>query len=325
VLKRVLLPLVLSLCSLPIRAAAPVPGNPVVQDLNFGRADDALQRLNATLAQSPSDAQAHNYRCRVYYQEQQWDPAIADCEAAVRLEPGNSNYHLWLGRAYGLKAQHVSMMSGYKLAHKVAAEFQQAVQLDPRNAAALEDLGEFDTKAPGVAGGGVGHASNLVAQLQALDPAAALQLEAQIAENHKDYKSAEADLRTALTQSADPAAAWMELASFYRSRGRMDDMVAAVHNGAALDTRHTAALVDGADDLAAAGREPQVAVQYLQEYLASHAQSEDAPAFTVHAQLAKLLSEQGNGGAAEQQIAAAHALASGYRIAPQNLSAKVGQ
>lgn len=325
-----MLPLMLGVVTLagssPYAAAAAVASaNAVVQDLNFGRADDALQRLSAMLNQNPNDAQAHNLRCRVYYAEEQWDSAIADCEAAVKLQPGNSNFHLWLGRAYGLKAQHVSIMSGYKLAHKVAAEFQKAVQLDPHNAAALSDLGEFDTTAPGVAGGGTGHAVSVVEQLQGVDPAAALALEARIAEKHRDYAVAESDLKKAITESSDPAEAWMDLAGFYRKHHRIDDMIAAVHNGAALDSRHGPALVDGATDLSETGRELKVAIQWLQQYLASHAQSEEAPAFAVHAQLAKLLSQEGNSGAAQQELAAAHALASGYRIAPQSLSAKAGE
>jgi tetratricopeptide (TPR) repeat protein len=329
-LKRILLSIALGVVGLAGWSssawAAPVTSSSaVIQDLRFGRADDALQRLNAMLNQSPDDAQAHNLRCRVYYQEQQWDPAVADCEAAVKLQPDNSNFHLWLGRAYGLRAEHVSMMSGYKLAHKVAAEFQKAAQLDPRNAAALSDLGEFDTTAPRVAGGGSGHASSIVPQLQAVSPAAALQLEARIAENRKDYAAAESDLKKAITVSPDPAQAWMDLGSFYRKHGRMDDMIAAVHNGAAVDPQHGPALVDGAMNLSQAGREPATAIRWLQQYIASGAQSEDTPAFAVHAELAKLLAQQGEEQAAQQQIAAAHALASGYRISPQNLSARAGQ
>ena len=88
----------------------------------------------------------------MYYQEEDWDRAISDCEAAVKLAQGDSNFHLWLGRAYGQKAAHASIVSGYPLARKVHAEFEQAVQLDPKNAEALADLGEFDVMAPSVVG-----------------------------------------------------------------------------------------------------------------------------------------------------------------------------
>lgn len=288
------------------------------QDLELGRADSALRSLNATLAQNPNDAGARNLRCRVYYQEEDWDRAIGDCEAAVRLAGGNSNFHLWLGRAYGQKAAHASIVSGYPLARKVHAEFEQAIQLDPKNAEALADLGEFDVMAPSVVGGGVGKAEAIVQQLAAVNPAGGLTLEARIAESKKDYAAAEADLRNAIGKSSYPANAWMDLASFYRRRGRLDEMVTAAHTGAGLDPKHGPALVDGASNLALAGREPQTAIQWLQQYLNSNAQSEIAPSFVVRAQLAQLLKKQGDEEAARQQLAAVHALASGYRVPSGN-------
>lgn len=299
--------------------AMPATGaNPVERDLNLGRADAALQQLDSVLAQNPSDAAAHNLRCRVYYEEQQWDQAIADCEASVRLDPGNSDYHLWLGRAYGQKASGVSLMAAYKLARKVAVEFTAAVQLDAKNAAALSDLGEFDVSAPAVAGGGINRAQAVLQQLQPVDPAAALELQGRIAEEKKDYAAAENDFRAAITKSSDPAQAWMDLAAYYRRRGELSQMVAAAENGAALDKGHGPALVDGATDLAATNQQPQTAIRWLNDYLSSQAQSEEAPAFAVRAELASLLEKQGDVQAAQQQLAVAHALASSYRVPASN-------
>jgi len=289
--------------------------NPVRRDLNLGRADAALQRLDTVLAQNPSDAEAHNF----------WDQAIADCEAAIRLEPNNSNYHLWLGRAYGQKADHVSLMAGYKLARKVAAEFKQAVQLDPKNTPALSDLGEFDVRAPAMVGGGVNRARAILQQLQNLDPAAALVLQARIAEDRRAYTEAEADYRSAIAKSSDPAQAWMDLASFYRRHGSVSQMIAAARNGAALDQHHGPALVDGATVLAS--QDPQTAIQWLNDYLNSHAQSEEAPAFAVRAELADLLQKEGDTEGAQEQIAEVHGLASEYRIpaSPLNTSDRAGR
>ncbi|HEX4038218.1 MAG TPA: tetratricopeptide repeat protein [Acidobacteriaceae bacterium] len=296
----------------------------VGQDLNFGRADQALQTLNGVLARNPNDADAHNLRCRVFYDEGEWDKAISDCEAAVALAPNDSNDHLWLARAYGQKANHAGALAGYKLAHRVGAEFQKAVQLDPQNAAALADLGQFDVDAPGIAGGSVAHAENLVPQLQAINPADAFLLKARIAEERKDYAAAEADLKNAIPPSSYPADAWMDLASFYLRRHRFDEMVATAHNGAAADTLHGPALVQGANDLILANREPQTAIRWLRDYLNSRTQSERSPAFVVRAELANLLQNQGDTQAARQELAAVRALASAYRVPALDVSAKAG-
>lgn len=294
--------------------------NPVLRDLNLGHADAALQKLDTVLAHTPNDAEALNLRCRVYYEEELWDQAISDCQAAVALDPNNSNDHLWLGRAYGQKASHVSLVAAYKLARKVAAEFTLAVQLDPKNAAALSDLGEFDVSAPAVAGGGVNRAQAVLQQLQSVDPCAALELQGRMAEEKKDYAAAENDFRFAITKSSDPAQAWMDLASFYKRRGEISQMVAAAENGAALDKTHGPALVDAATDLAEANQQPPTAIRWLNDYLNSHAQSEDAPTFAVRAELAGLLEKQGDLQAAQQQLAMVHSLASGYRVPASNAS-----
>jgi tetratricopeptide (TPR) repeat protein len=288
--------------------------DPVREDLRFGRADSALQALSAALSRNANDPEAHNLRCRVYYQEEQWDEAVSDCEAAVNLAQNNSNFHLWLGRAYGQRAAHSSLISAYQFARKTHTEFEQAVQLDAHNAAALADLGEYDVAAPTMLGGGLMNAEQVAVQLAAVSPAAALNLGARIAESKKEYPAAEVDLKRAIARSTYPAEAWMDLAAFYRRRGRIDEMVAAAHSGAALDKGHGSALVDGASNLSAAGREPETAILWLRQYLKSSSQSELAPAFVVGAQLAELLQQQGDEAAAEQERAAVHALASGYRI-----------
>jgi tetratricopeptide (TPR) repeat protein len=155
-----------------------------------------------------------------------------------------------------------------------------------------------------------------------VNPAAAATLEARIAESKKDYAAAENLLKEAIQRSSYPANGWMDLASFYRRRKRLDAMVAAAHAGAALDRNHGVALVDGASNLILAGREPQTAMQWLQQYLSSPAESEDAPSFVVRAQLAQLLQKQGDADGAQQQMAVVHALASGYRIRSGNALAK---
>lgn len=314
----------LFVCSATLWALSPAVAKTAVQDLNLGRADEALQSLNAALAQNSNDAQAHNLRCRVYYEESEWDKAISDCEAAVALAPNDSNDSLWLGRAYGQKAAHISPLSAYKLAHRVHDAFEKAVQLDPRNTAALADLGEFEVAAPGVVGGSLSRAQGLVAQLQPLDAAGALLLQSRIDEGKKDYAGAESALKSAIVASSHPADAWMDLAAFYLRRKRIDEMVAATKNGAALDTAHGPALVEGANNLILAHRDPQTAIQWLQAYLNAHAQSEMAPSFVARAELANLLQDQGQQQQAQQQLAAVHALASAYRVPALNVSAKAG-
>jgi tetratricopeptide (TPR) repeat protein len=285
--------------------------------LDQGRADEALSMLNKALEQDAADAEAFNLRCRVFYSEERWDDAIASCERSVQFAPGNSNYHMWLGRAYGEKADRVSFVTAYKLAKQIRVEFESAASLDPHNGEALSDLGEYYAAAPGFLGGGHNKAEAVAAQLDAFAPDRAHGLRARIAEDKKDYDGAEREYRLKVSSAAQGSPqtlsqAWMDLGGFYRRRARWDAMQAALNGGAAAATDHGPALVDGASTLLRAGREPKMAETWMQQYLDGNGLSEEAPAFIVHFQLARLYRSQGDTSRADRELAAAHALASGY-------------
>ncbi len=286
-------------------------------DLKQGRADHGLQTLDQLLAQDPQNAEAHNLRCRIYMQEQRWGDAIKSCQMAVKLAPDDSNYHLWLARALGEKADRVSFITAFKMAKQIHQEFETAARLDPHSASALSDLAEFYVDAPGIVGGGIDKAERVAQQLDAFAPDRAHYIRARIAENQKDYARAEEEYKAAITATKDPADAWIDLASFYRKRQRWDDMIQAVHKGAGLDTQHGIASADGASVLIRAGRDLPFARQLLEQYLDSANKSEDVPAFEAHVQLGKLLVTLGNASEAQQQFAAAVELAKVYQAGTQ--------
>jgi len=288
-----------------------------------GRADEALRALDQALGRDGNNAAAWNLQCRIYLAQGRWEDAIASCQRAVQLDSGNSSYHLWLARAYGEKASHSSLVSAYKTAKLAHAEFEAAVSLDGNNGEALSDLGQYYVEAPRILGGGKSKAEQIADRLSGLDAARADELRARIAESKKDYAGAEQALRARIAASqASPEAtaeAWMDLGSFYRRRGRWNEMLAALKSGAAADPSHGPALVDGASTLIKAERETALAAQWLREYLTGNALSEKAPAFLVHAELGDLLKKQGDEEAAGREFAAARALSASYtEIATMN-------
>jgi tetratricopeptide (TPR) repeat protein len=283
--------------------------------LQAGEADKALALLTPIVQQDANNAQAHNLECRVWLTEGALDAAVNECEKAVGLEPDNSNHHLWLGRALGDKADHATFLNAYSLAKKVRAEFEEAVRLDPQNAEALASLGEFDCSAPGIVGGGLDKAEQVAGQLEKVDPPRAHELRATIAEQRKDYAAAEQEFKRAIAVAPHPAYQWMALASFYRRRQRFDEMAAAVRSGANVarrDKRAAVALYNGASTLVKANRELPLAVEMLEEYVASPNKTEEAPAFVAWARLARLKDQLGDQEAATRDMAAAAALAHEY-------------
>ena len=291
-------------------------------DLQTGKADEAIALLSGALNSDPRNAEAANLLCRVEYTLQQFDQAATQCERAVNLSSQNARYHLWLGRATGERASRASFLSAFSLAKKTRAEFETAVKLDPRDAEALSDLGEFYEEAPGAVGGGIDKAEGIAKQLEAVDPARAHTLRAAIAEKEKDLTTAEQEFKAAvnvpLTGVSRPALQWMQLASFYRRHERWADMETAVKSGeeaAARDRRAAPALFYGASILARANRQPQWAIELYRSYLASPDKTEEAPAFEALVRLARLLNQTGDQEGAQRERAAALALAHDYKPA----------
>src|SRR5881275_2225350 len=144
---------------------------------------------------------AHNLLCRAYFSLGDWDRGVSDCEKAVALSPDNSQFHLWLGRIYGEKADKASFLTAAGLARRVAREFEAAVHLNPRSIDARTDLAEFYLEAPGIVGGGRDKAIQQISPMAQLDPARAHWITARIAEKKKDLATAEAEYRAAIDAS----------------------------------------------------------------------------------------------------------------------------
>lgn len=286
--------------------------------LQAGEADKALGLIGSLPQAGADDAAAQNLACRIQYTLGQWDEALSACQQAVRLEPGNSGNHMWLGRALGEKANQASFITAFSLGKRVLAEFQRATQLDPRNGEALSDLGEFYIEAPGVVGGGLDKAESVAEELDRIEPERAWQLRAGIAKHNGDYAAAEDNLKKAIAASRHPALQWATLARFYAARSRWNDMEAAIRksmNAAERDPHAAVALYDSAGVLIRVKRDPALAIKLLQAYLASPQKTEEAPAFVAYARLARLQQQVGDTANAQTAQTAGYELAREYRPA----------
>lgn len=276
--------------------------------LNQGRVDEIIASLKGK-----DDAASHNLLARAYYEEDQSDQAIEQANKAVELAPNNAEYHLWLGRAYGQKAEKANVFRQTGLAGKVRDQFEKAVQLDGGNADVRSDLAEYYIDAPGMMGGGVDKAKAQADAIAGKDPAVAHFIRAKIAEKAKDDATAEKEYKDAIAASKTPAEQWLNLASFYKDRKNNAAMVEAVKKGAAAAHKSGAVLNDAADMLFQSGQDLSMAADLARKYLAAADKSEDAPAFKTHVLLGKILEKQGDKAGAEKEYAAARAMAKDYK------------
>ena len=308
-------------CAIPAlcqNAAAPDP----LHLLQSGRADEALRVLDSRIQSSRGDANAWNLEGRVYFQLKMWDDAVRCSEKAVKLEPDNSEYHLWLGRAYGEKADSIGPVGAFNLVRKVKGELEKAVALDTegKNLAARADLAEFYAEAPGLMGGDKAKARALIDFVTKSDAALAHSMAANLAREQKKNDLAEREYKAAIEAGGNDARYQIMLASFYRKTGRLDEMVAVINKAAKAETRDGVALFDGAENLLAGGRNFPGAVEMLRRYLKTENLSEDGPAFDAHFLLGQLLERQGDPQGAAREYRAALAPASQFQRAQDALT-----
>jgi tetratricopeptide (TPR) repeat protein len=280
------------------------------QLLAAGHADEAVQTLQQRIERSATDAESHNLLCRAYFMLEDWDRSVSACERARALDPQNSSYHLWLGRAYGEKAARAGFLSAAGLAKKVRVSFERAVELDPKSWEARTDLAEFYIEAPGIVGGGKDKAEAQADALMALNPAMSHWVAARIAEKSKNGVAAEREYRAEIASSHSGSRGWLDLAIFFRHANRLDEMEQALNSLEFSPVDRPESLMDGGSVLLRAGRNYALGVRLLRRYLASPVEA--GPAFKAHDLLGELLEKQGDLQAAAEQYHAALSLAHNY-------------
>jgi len=315
-----LVPVVLSVAvpcfalAVPARSAGPLAE--MERLLMQGHADDAIAGLRSLNSQ---DGQAHLLLCRAYYSEGVADAAVSECETALRTLGQNSKAQDWMGRAYGIKADKAGPIAGYKLAAKVKAAFESAVELDPRNADAVNDAGEYYVGAPSIVGGGTDKAFALADRVAAQLPYVAHRIRGLAAEKSKDYGTAEREFRDAVSTSGNRPDAWFDLGHYYSKRGQTAQALDAFDHATAADRAQGPAMVDVASVLIKMKMRLDVAERILKAYLAGNAKSDDAPAFRALTELGKAMELTGDANGARAQYQDALALAGNYEPAKKAL------
>ena len=312
-MKRLLFGLLFAALSVPSFAA-----DSVATLLNAGRADEAIKVLTSRISGNPQDAEAYNQLCRTYYFLEDYDQAIANCERAIQLDPKSSNYHLWLGRTYGDKADKANAFAAFGLAKKAVAQFEQAVQLDPKNMAARADLAEFYGSAPGMVGGGDDKARRIADESMKLDPVAAANMRAQFALSKKDYANAEREAQTATQLSGGSAHSLLELARIYGKQKHWEQMESTIQKAMAMPSKHPQDVFFAGELLIQNGRNFDGGIQFLRSYLAGPT-DEQGPAFRAYYLIGKAYEKLGDKANAAKAYRAALELASGYHRAQEGL------
>lgn len=297
--------LAVTLPVLVLLAASLAANSPVVdasRQFEAGNYQQAVAILQAALQQNEQDAALHYWLARSYYELRDYDHAVASAQRAVELAPGNSEYHLRLGRAYGAKAEHAGWFSGLSLAKKTRQEFEEAVRLDPSNLAAQRDLIEFYYRAPGIVGGGDDKALRQMEALATLDPVEGHVARGDYWVDKKKPEQAEAEFRQVLSARPKRVSPYLEVADFYLSRNDAAQMEEAVEAAARVNSADRRLIYYWAVERVLAGERLLEAEQWLKKYLETVPRRSDLPAHSSAREwLGRLYEREGKCNAAIEQ------------------------
>ncbi|HXN23238.1 MAG TPA: tetratricopeptide repeat protein [Candidatus Dormibacteraeota bacterium] len=277
----------------------------------------AVQILTRAAAGNPRNAEIHLLLAKTYFEMQSNDSAIASAARAVQIDPNNSVYHEWLGKAYGQKAEQAMWFSALSLAKKARKEFGVAVNLDERNFSAQQALIEFDCSAPGIAGGGEDKAKPEIARLSQLDRAEGYYASGNCRRQKKDFSAADAQFTKALEAAPTRAELIFDMGDYAMKREQPERLSAVAELGEKVVPPDPRAGFYRGVALILRKEQPAKTEQLLRDYLEIAPTRTAYPSRAVtHHWLGRLLEQLGQYRAALQEYDAA------WKLDPRDKTAK---
>jgi tetratricopeptide (TPR) repeat protein len=198
-------------------------------------------------------------------------------ERAVAADPINSDYQDWLGRAYGKRAETSSILTAAGWASKARKAFERAVELNPKNSDALDDLFDYYMNAPGFMGGGMEKAERVADKIAVVDPAEALYDRSKLDQKAKQYSRAEEHLRQAVAIAPQSLGHLLELAKLLAREGHTHESEAVFAQAEKMAPNSPRIMFAHADVLIKQKRDLDEAKSLLQKYLQSPITPDDPP------------------------------------------------
>jgi tetratricopeptide (TPR) repeat protein len=212
-----------------------------------------------------------------YYGHGDFKKATEFLEKAWNADPQNSNYALWLGRAYGRRAETSNPLSAPGHASKARQYFEKAVELNPNHLEALNDLFEYYLQAPGFLGGGFDKAVKVADRIGNLDAVEGHWAKAKLAEKRKEFSKAEEQWRRAADLAPQQVGRLLDLAHFFAKQGRFQDADTSLAKAEKLAPDSPKVIYAKAEMYVKNGRNLAAARTLLKRYLASTLSPDDPP------------------------------------------------
>lgn len=245
---------------------------------------------------------------RIAMAHEHFDQAAKYFEQATAAADTSSEMHLWLGRAYGEKAQHASFIKQPGLAKKTKAEWERAIALDPNNLEARSDMVSFYLTAPGVMGGSHDKAKAEIEAIRAISPYRAGFELAGLAMHDKNPAAAEAALRALVVSDPDSISPLIQLATLLQQQKKWDDAVTLLHDALVKRPDEAGALYQLGKTAALSGQNPDEGELALRKYLTLPPKPRQPPYAGAHLRLGMIAEHKADPVAAKMEYTQALAL-----------------
>jgi tetratricopeptide (TPR) repeat protein len=236
---------------------------------------DFEQSIKVLGAIPAKDGPVYALMGRNYYMQGDYKKATEALDKAAAANPDSGEIALWLGRAYGRRAETSSPFTAPGHASKARQWFEKAVELSPKNTEAFSDLFEYYLEAPGFLGGGFDKAQAVAAKMAALDAAEGHWAQAKLAEKRKEFGSAEEQLRRAIEASPQRVGRILDLAKFLARQGRFQDADQTFARAEKVAPNSPKVIFAKADTYIKTGRNVDLAKVLLKRYLTMKLSPED--------------------------------------------------
>jgi len=234
-------------------------------------------------------------------------------EKAVAANPKQSNYHFWLGNAYGSQAVKASMVSQVSLAKKTLAEFEKAVQLDPNNIEARFGLIDYYMRAPAFMGGGQDKALAQAAEVKKRESLAGHRAYARIYMRQEKKDLANKELIEAVREQPTSAKAHFFLGNFLLNEKQYPSAIHEYEQAVKLDSTFMPPWLRLGQAIAQGGTNFARGEEVIRKYLTYKPNFDEAQHLAAWFWLGQIYEKQGKRDAARAAYANAAKLAPGEK------------
>ena len=271
-----------ALVAMPNVVSAQTGDSTGVRLFEAGKFKEAKTVFEPVFKTNARDAAAAFYLGRIAMEERKNDRAADYFEAATKLEPTNSTYVLWLGRAYGREAQNANVLRQPGLAKKTKNAWERAIELDPDNLDARSDLIQYYVQAPGFLGGSTTKALEQAEEIRKRNALRGYLELGALYEREKKPREAEKAYLAAAKEKSERHVGEYRLGVFYQNTGAFDKAFDLFESMIAANPAEVGALFQIGKTGAMSGQRLDRAAEALEVYLQTTPSRNDPSLAAAH-------------------------------------------